>query len=128
MQGRYNANCLFWDPELQALAAARYIERNFLELSNYAHRSNQNGNGSRLRRYYPFSSLKYYNGEIENKKSSPIWLNTGKLVGIFNEISSNPSNITEGALAGHKNYTDFVLSPVDFSLEDIRLSHLESLS
>ena len=128
MQGRYNASCLFWDPKLQALAAARYIERNFLDLHDYAPRSNDSGNGSQLRRYYPFSSLKYYNREIENEKSSPVWLNTDKLVNIFNEISSDPRNITEGALAGHKNYADFVLSPVDFSMEDVRLAHLESLS
>ena len=129
MQGRYNASCLFWEPELQALAAARYIERNFLDLADYAPRNNNySGNRSHLRRYYPFSSLKYYNKEIENGKSSPIWLNTSELVNIFDETSSDPHNITEGALAGHKNYVDFVLSPVDFSLEDVRLAHLESLS
>ncbi len=128
MQGRYNASCLFWEPELQALAAARYIERNFLDLPDYAPRSNPAGNRSQSHCYYPFSSLKYYNQEIENKKSSPIWLNTHKLVSIFDEISSDPHNIIEGALAGHKNYIDFMLSPVDFSLEDVRLTHLESLS
>ncbi len=128
MQGRYNASCLFWEPELQALAAARYIERNFLDLPDYAHCNNISGNGSHLARYYPFSSLKYYSREIENKKGSPVWLNTHELANIFYKISSDPHNITEGALAGHKNYVDFVLSPVDFSLEDVRLAHLESLS
>lgn len=127
MQGRYNANCLFWEPELQALAAARYVERNFLELPDYARHNNYTGNRSRLRRQYPFSSLKHYNREIEDKKNSPVWLNTNKLVDIFEEIKSDPNNIIEGALAGHKNYVDFVLSPVDFSLEDVRLAHLESL-
>ncbi len=127
MQGRYNASCLFWEPELQALAAARYIERNFLELPDYARFNNVSGNRSHLSRYYPFSSLKYYKRETENKKTSPVWLDTQKLVRSFDEISSNPNNITEGTLAGHKNYVDFALSPVDFSLEDVRLAHLESL-
>lgn len=121
MQGRYNANCLFWEPELQALAAARYIERNFLDLTDYA------GNGSRPRRYYPFSSLRFYDREIASKKNSPVWLNTRTLIQALDEIKSDPNNIIEGALAGHKNYIDFVLSPVDFSLEDVRLAHLESL-
>jgi|GEM_PF-1110529 len=127
MQGRYNASCLFWEPELQALAAGRYIERNFLDLPAYARRSNDEGNRSQQHRYYPFSSLRYYSREIEDKKKPPAWLNTHKLVNIFDEISLDPHNITEGALAGHKNYVDFMLSPVDFSLEDVRLAHLESL-
>lgn len=52
MQGRYNASCLFWEPELQALAAARYIERNFLDLPDYARRSNDEGNRSQHRLTY----------------------------------------------------------------------------
>lgn len=132
VQGRYNASCLDWEPKPQTLAAARYAERNPSDLLNSLLKGN-NGNVSRYSppfsgiTNYPYSSLRYYVMEEQGTGESPVWLNTKKLVDIFDEIKASPNGMMEEIVASHNNYVDFVLSEADFNLEDVRLDHLRRL-
>lgn len=126
VQGRYNAAHLYYEPELQVLFTARYFARNALQI-------NHSGNVSRRMppfkgmEEYPFSSLKYYLAEERSSGQAPFWLNTRRLREIFDKIKSSPNSYIEEMVARHENLTDFLMSGIDFNLEDLRLAHLESL-
>lgn len=126
VQGRYNASCLSWDPRMQPLAAGKYVETNPTDLivSEVARkRSRQTPLFSDIGNY-PYSSLNFYKSELIDGHKSPIWLSTERLLKIFEEVRENPQSMLEETVATHDNYLDFILSPVDISLEDVRFSHL----
>ncbi len=109
-ESRYKASHLHYDPELQALFTARYVERNPLDLVDERRASSLDR--------YPYSSLKYYKGG-ETKK--PVWFNTKRLLKIFKKIKSKPNGIVEDEIAETEDYHEFVVGDSTTSLEDVRL-------
>jgi len=129
VQGRYNASCLDWEPKVQALAGAHYVERN--PLGRLPKRTN--GNVSRYTPQfskivdYPYSSLRYYDKEQRGVGESPVWLNTRYLVEIFEEIKENPNGWLEERVAQHDGLVKFILDEPEFKSEDVRLDYLQRL-
>ncbi|MBU1051744.1 MAG: transposase [Nanoarchaeota archaeon] len=105
-ENRYKANHFCYDPKLQVLFTARYVERNS---KGYE---------------YPYSSLHYFKRRGNLKEQKPIWLNTQKLKRMFQEIKSNPNGVIEEEVARFNNYYNFVVSDLNFDLEDVRLSSI----
>lgn len=118
-QGRYHASWLSYEPKLQALFAARYIEANPRDLLS---RRLETKNSSS---FYPYSSLQWYVAEEEKSESSPVWLQTDRLLKIFEEIKEKPNGFLEKQTAVYDNYTNFILGRDNINLEDVRLAHLQ---
>lgn len=118
----YKASHLHYDPELQALAVAHYIEHNPLAAALPKKPSWEGRNNNQ---FYPFSSLRYYY-QLDNnlKKESPVWLKTEHLRNVFLEIKFKPNGLFEEMVARCQSLTDFILSDAKFDLEEIRLQHL----
>lgn len=116
VQGRYSAGLLNYDPKLQPLITANYIEQNPSDLTSVKQIET-----------YPYSSLQFYANQINKGQNPPVWLNTKHLLDIFAEIKSNPNNLLEEEIAQFDNYVDFVLGGVDINPEDVRLMHLNSI-
>lgn len=114
-ESRYKAHCFSYDPTLQALITARYIERNPLSLIQ--------NNMNRLLDY-PYSSLKFYGNESERK---PQWLKTRRIKKIFARIKKRGNGDIEERMARYENYVDYVLSSEDFSLEELKEFHLAQM-
>lgn len=110
-QGRYHASRLSYDPQLQALFVARYIETN-------PHNSYS---------YYPYSSLQWYVAEKRESGGSPVWLQTNRLRDVFKKIRESPNGMLEGQVAGYDEYVDFILGQDNIDLEDVRLTHLREM-
>jgi len=116
MQGRYSASHLSYDPRLQVIAAACYIERNPSNLSK--------DSPSTALQNYPYSSLKFYYQQLKQGRQPPVWLDTNHLLNIFNAIKENPNSVLEEIIAGYENFVDFVVSSEELDLEDVRLMYL----
>lgn len=122
----YKGSHLYYEPELQALITARYIERNTLQIKDFGKTSRSLPKFQGIEEY-PFSSLRYYIAEEKGTGKAPMWLNTKRLQKIFAKIKARPNGILEERVARHKSYTDFVLSGDDFTPEDVRLGYLAGL-
>jgi putative transposase len=124
MQGRYGADLLSWEPKLQALATARYTERNSFDLLIVDGNRSREIPSFKSIDEYPYSSLKYYKEVVSKNKNAPVWLATKRILQIFEGIKANPNSPLEDTIASHKNYLDFVTSPVDFSMDDLKLEQI----
>lgn len=105
---RYKAANLSYDPELQVLFTARYVERNPLELPGVQNESLDE---------YSHSSLSYFS----LKSEKPIWFNTKRILDIFQKIKSGPNSIIEEEVARVDNYHSFVTKHSNYDLEEVRL-------
>jgi len=125
-QGRYHASWLSYEPKLQALYAARYIETNPLDLPVQRPKTKNSSS------FYPYSSLQWYVAEeresrFRDSAGSPVWLKTDRLLEVFDEIRKKPNGFLEQQTAIYDSYTDFILGRDDINLEDVRLTHLREL-
>lgn len=114
----YKASWLSYNPQLQALSVARYIENN--PFSNLSKKS------SSIMTSYPYSSLRYYSSP--SNKPTPVWLKTNRLNDAFLQIKARPNGIFEDMLAKKDTLANFLSSDELFDLEDLRLSYLNDLS
>lgn len=128
-QGAYKASHLYYEPEIQALVAARYIERNSFPLNNQSPvKTSRELLTYQGKPIYPFSSLQYYFHNETKGSNPPIWLNTKRLQEIFAQFKNHPNSVLEETVGKYGNFTDFVFGVDNLSLEDIRLMHLATLN